>query len=54
MNTTIQEKDGFLVAAFEKGYEITDTRKWDSHVIKQSSDIKGEILKQGFYDLSGF
>ncbi len=45
---------GFLVAAFEKGYEITDTRKWDSHVIKQSSDIKGEILKQGFYDLSGF
>ncbi|MBP5224568.1 MAG: hypothetical protein J6Z38_03190 [Lachnospiraceae bacterium] len=45
---------GFLVAAFEKGYEITDPNNWDSHVLKQSSDIKGDILKAGFCDLSGF
>ena len=45
---------GFLVAAFEKGYEITDVNSWDSHVLKQSADIKGDILKQGFFDMSGF
>ena len=45
---------GFLVAVFEKGYEVKDLKNWDSNVIKQSSDIKGELLKQGFFDLSGF
>ena len=40
--------------AFEKGYQIEDPNNWDSHVIKQSSDIKGEILTAGFVDLSGF
>ena len=45
---------GFLVAVFEKGYQVTDPANWDSHVMKQSADIKGEILKQGFFDLSGF
>ena len=45
---------GFLVAVFEKGYEVQDTKKWDPNVIRQSADIKGEILKEGFVDLSGF
>lgn len=45
---------GFLLAAFEKGYQIEDPNKWDSHVIKQSADIKGEMLDEGFVDLSGF
>ena len=45
---------GFLVAVFEKGYEIPDPKNWDSNVIKQSADIKGDILKAGFFDLSGF
>ena len=45
---------GFLVAVFEKGYEIKDPANWDPNVIKQSSDIKGDLLKQGFIDLSGF
>ena len=45
---------GFLIAVFEKGYEITDLNKWDSHVLKQSSDIKGEVLKTGFIDMTGF
>lgn len=45
---------GFLVAVFEKGYEIKDKNNWDSHVIKQSSDIKGEILTAGFIDMTGF
>ena len=45
---------GFLLAIFEKGYKITNTGVWDSNNVKQSSDIKGETLKQGFYDASGF
>ena len=45
---------GFLVAAFEKGYEIADVNNWDSHVIKQSTDIKGDLLTLGFFDMSGF
>ena len=46
--------DGFLIGAFEKGYRIEDPNNWDPNVIKQSPDIKGELLKQGFFDLSGF
>ena len=45
---------GFLIAVFEKGYEVRNLKNWDSNVIKQSSDIKGELLKQGFFDMSGF
>ena len=45
---------GFLSAVFEKGYQVKDPNNWDSAVIKQSSDIKGDLLKQGFIDLSGF
>ena len=45
---------GFLVAVFEKGYEIPDLNNWDSHVLKQSADIKGELLERGYADLSGF
>ena len=46
--------EGFLIGVFEKGYEIKDPGAWDSGVIKQSPDFKGEILKEGFFDLSGF
>ena len=45
---------GFLVAVFEKGYEIADTTRWDSNVLKQSSDIKGQTLAAGFIDMTGF
>ena len=45
---------GFLVAVFEKGYEVKDTSKWDPNVLKQSADMKGDILKEGFFDLGGF
>ena len=45
---------GFLVAVFEKGYEVKDINNWDPNVIKQSQDMKGEILEAGFFDLSGF
>ena len=45
---------GFLVAVFEKGYEIANPDAWDSHVIKQSGDIKGEAFAAGFADLTGF
>ena len=45
---------GFLIAVFEKGYEITDPNNWDPNVIKQSADVKGEILEEGFFDMTGF
>jgi alpha-amylase len=45
---------GFLIAVFEKGYQIGNPTAWDSHVLKQSSDIKGDILKEGFFDMTGF
>ena len=45
---------GFLVAAFEKGYRIGDPTHWDANAIKQSADMEGDILKEGFFDLSGF
>ena len=46
--------EGFRIGVFEKGYEIKNPGAWDSGVIKQSPDFKGEILKEGFFDLSGF
>jgi hypothetical protein len=45
---------GFLLAVFEKGYQIQDLNNWDSHVIKQSADIKGAVLEEGFFDMTGF
>lgn len=49
-----QGMDGFLIAVFEKGCEITDPTRWDPRVLKQSADFKGEDLAAGFADLSGF
>ena len=39
---------------FEKGYVVTTPNEWDSNVIKQSSDVSGKALEQGFYDASAF
>ena len=43
--------DGFLLAIFPKGHEITNINVWDSNVIKQSSDIKANA---SFFDASSF
>lgn len=43
--------DGFLLAIFPKGYEVTNKNAWDSKVIKQSSDIKAT---DNFFDASSF
>ncbi|MBR4256620.1 MAG: hypothetical protein IKQ18_05600 [Clostridia bacterium] len=45
---------GFLIGVFEKGYEITNINNWDNNVLKQSTDIKGEVLESGFADMAGF
>ena len=45
---------GFLFALFEKGYVVTTPNEWDSNIIKQSSDVSGKALEQGFYDASAF
>ena len=46
--------DGFLLAVFEKGHSIADPTSWDPGVLKQSIDIKGDILARGFIDMTGF
>ena len=45
---------GFLIAVFEKGYEVKDPNKWDANVVKQSSDIIVATNTAGFIDMSGF
>ena len=45
---------GFLIAVFEKGYEVKDPNKWDANVIKQSSDIIVATNTARFIDMSGF
>lgn len=45
---------GFLFALFEKGYTITTLNAWDNKALKQSADIKGATLQEGFFDASGF
>ena len=44
---------GFLIGLFPKGYTVTVTDAWDNNVVRQSGDIKGATLTQGFYDASG-
>ena len=46
--------EGFLIAVFEAGYEVSNINNWDPNVIKQSTDIKGDALKAGFADMAGF
>lgn len=43
--------EGFLLAIFPKDYVIEKTNAWDSNVIKQSSDIKGNA---DYFDASSF
>ena len=54
MLVDVEGLDGFLIAVFEAGHEISDPNSWDSAVIKQSADIKGETLDEGFFDMTGF
>ena len=42
---------GFLLATFPKGHKISDVNKWDSGVLKQTSDISGTA---SFFDASSF
>ena len=49
--TGMEEKDGFLLAIFEKGHQISDLTKWDDAVLKQTGNIN---ISAGFYDASGF
>ena len=41
----------FLLAIFPKGYQVTILDTWDTHAIKQSSDIS---ISSTYYDASGF
>ena len=46
--------EGFLIGVFPKGYEIKNPGSWDTGILKQSTDFKGEILSDGFFDMTGF
>ena len=43
---------GFLIGLFHKDYVVTDVHHWDNSILRQSGDIKGATLTQGFYDAS--
>lgn len=43
---------GFILAVFPKDYVISDVNNWDFNVLRQTADIKGSILAQGYYDAS--
>ena len=44
---------GFLVGVFAKDYVVSDVTHWDNNILRQSGDIKGATLTQGFYDATG-
>ena len=54
IDKSIMNYEGFLLAIFEKGYVISKVNEWDSNVIKQSVNISGSILAQGYFDASLF
>ena len=43
---------GFLIGLFQKDYTVTVLDDWDNNIVRQSGDIKGATLTQGFYDAS--
>ena len=45
---------GFVLGVFEKGYTIPDVNAWDLNVLRQTTDIKGSVLEQGYFDASNF
>lgn len=50
----IMNYEGFLLAIFEKGYVVSNVNEWDSNVQKQSVNISGSLLAQGYFDASLF
>ncbi len=50
-NSVVSEWSGFLLVVFAKDYTPSPKTKWDSELIKQSSDIN---ISDGFYDATGF
>ena len=45
---------GMLLGLFEKGYTISNVNVWDANVLKQTTNIEGSILAQGYFDASDF
>ncbi len=45
---------GMVFGLFDKGYVISDVNAWDTNVKKQTTDITGSVLAQGYYDGSSF
>ena len=45
---------GMVFGLFEKDHVITNVNVWDDAVIRQTTDITGVVLQQGYYDGSNF
>ena len=45
---------GFVLGVFNKGYDIPNKNEWDHNVLKQTIDIKNDLLTQGYYDATNF
>lgn len=56
-DSVLTGKEGFKVVVFDRTHVIPDIHKWspedDAATISQSTDIKGNILTQGYFDGSG-
>lgn len=55
IDKSIMNYEGFLLALFDgKDYQVSKVNEWDSNVKKQSVNISGTILAQGYFDASLF
>ena len=45
---------GFVLAVFAKDYVVSNIHEWDHNALKQTIDIKDNLLAQGYFDASNF
>ncbi len=53
-NDFVSQLDGFILALFSKNNPPEDMNDWGGNVLKQTVNISGDILNQGYYDASNF
>ena len=54
VDTNTLNLEGMVFGLFPKDYVITNPNAWDTNVLRQTTDITGSVLAQGYYDGSNF